>query len=127
MSLRYLIVDDSEEFVAAAKELLRTQGLDVVGSATSAAQALELVLALTPDVALVDIELGDDDGFDLAERLTVTSPATRVVLISAYDRQELGDLIAGSRAVGFIPKRAIGAATVEGLVGPGGSLGLRSE
>ena len=116
MALRYVIVDDSEEFLASAVDLLQTQGVNVVGSATSSAQAVELIVELTPDVALVDIELGDDDGFDLAERLTVTSPGTRVVLISAYDRQELGDLVAGSRAVGFIPKRALGASTLAGLL-----------
>ena len=40
-----------------------------------------------------------------------------MVLISAYDREELGELIADSPAVGFMPKRALGAAALEGLVG----------
>jgi len=115
--LRYLLVDDSEEFLASAKRLLDSQGVDVVGCASSSVDALRLAADLAPDVVLVDIELGEEDGFELAQKLAEQAPSTRVVLISAYDREELGELIADSPAVGFMPKRALGAAALEGLVG----------
>jgi DNA-binding NarL/FixJ family response regulator len=117
VALRYLIVDDSEEFLASATRLLNSQGVDVAGTASTRSDALRLVRELAPDVALVDIDLGDEDGFELTEELAAQSPSTRVVLISAYDRDELGDLVAGSPAVGFVPKRALGAAALEGLLG----------
>jgi DNA-binding NarL/FixJ family response regulator len=104
--VRCLIVDDSDEFVASAARLLGSQGLDVVGSASSGERALELAGSLVPDFALVDIELGEEDGIELSH---VLSAHTRVVLISSYDQADLGDLIARSPAAGFLPKTDLGA------------------
>jgi DNA-binding NarL/FixJ family response regulator len=109
VSVRCLIVDDSDEFVASAARLLGSQGLDIVGSASSSERALELAGALVPDVALVDIELGEEDGIELSH---VLSAHTRVVLISSYDPADLGDLIARSPAAGFLPKTDLGAAEI---------------
>jgi DNA-binding NarL/FixJ family response regulator len=112
-----LIVDDSEEFVASASRLLGSQGIDVVASAFSRAQALELVAALSPDVALVDVELGDEDGILLSHELAARAPSMRIVLISSYDRDDLAHLVAHSPAVGFLPKSELGAAAIERLIG----------
>jgi DNA-binding NarL/FixJ family response regulator len=109
VSVRCLIVDDSDEFVASAARLLGSQGLDVVGSASSGERALELAGSLVPDVALVDIELGEEDGIELSH---VLAAHTRVVLISSYDQADLGDLIARSPAAGFLPKTDLGAAEI---------------
>jgi DNA-binding NarL/FixJ family response regulator len=116
VSLRCLIVDDSEEFLASASRLLESQGIEIVGTAGSGEEALELATALKPDLALVDIELADEDGIALAQKLEVRAPTTRVVLISAYERDDLIDLIAGSRAVGFLPKRELRADAIAGLL-----------
>ena len=116
MTLRCLLVDDSEEFLASAARLLESQGIEVVGHATSGAEALELALALEPDIALVDIELADEDGIALAEVLRTQAPSTQVVLISAYEREELSELISDSPAVGFLPKSSLGAGAIAGLL-----------
>src|SRR5262249_25499632 len=63
VKLRSLIVDDSEPFLASARRLLESQGVEIVATATSGAEALDLATALSPDLALVDIELGEEDGF----------------------------------------------------------------
>jgi len=112
-----LIVDDSEEFVASASRLLGSQGIDVVGSAFSRAEALELVAALSPDVALIDVELGEEDGILLSHELAARAPSTRIVLVSSYDRDDLAQLIEDSPAVGFLPKHELGAAAIERLLG----------
>ena len=117
MGLRCVIVDDSEEFLASATRLLESEGIEVVGSATSSAHALELVQALKPDVALVDVQLGDEDGAALAYELEVRVPTTRAILISAYDLDDLADLVTADHEVGFLPKGALGAAAIEGLLG----------
>jgi len=115
--LRCLLVDDSEEFLASAARLLESQGIDVVGCATGSDQALELAISLEPDVALVDIELDDEDGIVLAHELATRTPSTRIVLISAYDRDELSDVIAGSPAAGFLSKGDLGLDGITRLVG----------
>jgi two-component system, NarL family, nitrate/nitrite response regulator NarL len=111
-----LIVDDSEEFVASASRLLGSQGIDVVASAFSRAEALELVTALRPDVALVDVELGEEDGIQLTHELAARAPSMRIVLISSYDGDDLAQLIEGSPAVGFLSKNELGAAAIERLL-----------
>ena len=116
VSVRCLIVDDSDEFVASAARLLGSQGLDVVGSASSGQAALELAGSLEPDVALVDIELGEEDGIELSHVFATQAPATRVVLISSYDQADLGDLIARCPAAGFLPKTDLGAAEIRALL-----------
>ena len=69
---------------------------------------------LRPDVALVDIDLGDESGLDLARRLVgADGERSRVVLISAYSENDFADLIAASPAVGFLSKAELSAAKIE--------------
>ena len=115
--MRCLIVDDSEEFLASASRLLGAQGVLVVGCASSGDHALRMASALEPDVALVDVELGDEDGVVLSRELVARAPATRVVLISSYRRNDLGDIVTQSAAAGFLPKTDLGADAIAGLLG----------
>jgi two-component system nitrate/nitrite response regulator NarL len=117
LTLRCLIVDDSEEFVTSASRLLGSQGMEVVGCASRGDHALQLAGTLSPDVALVDIELGEEDGIALSHDLVARAPSTRVVLISSYERADLGDLIAHSPAAGFLPKTELGVAAIVQLLG----------
>lgn len=117
MKLRSLIVDDSDTFLTSASRLLESQGLEIVGTARSSVEALELAAASSPDIALVDVELGDEDGLTVAAELRSRSPETRVVMISTYDRDQVQDLIAASSAVGFLPKSRLSGDAVRGLLG----------
>jgi len=117
VKLRSLIVDDSEPFLASARRLLESQGVEIVATVTSGAEALDLATALSPDLALVDIELGEEDGFALAGALGSRSPATRVILISTYGSDEMKDLISESSAVGFLPKSRLSGDAVRSLLG----------
>jgi two-component system, NarL family, nitrate/nitrite response regulator NarL len=91
--------------------------VEIVGTATSGAEALALVTTLSPDLALVDVELGEEDGFDLAGELGSRSPATRIVLISTYSGDEMRELISKSPAVGFLPKSRLSGDAVRSLLG----------
>jgi len=116
MDVRCLLIDDSREFLASAARLLESQGIDVVGCATSPSEALNLVAELKPELALVDIELGDEDGIELAQQLEALVPSMKVVLISAHDPADVGELIVESRARGFLPKSALGAHAIAALL-----------
>jgi DNA-binding NarL/FixJ family response regulator len=115
--LRCLIVDDSESFLASASRLLATQGVEVVGRASSGAEALQLAQKLEPDVALVDVQLGREDGFEVTRRLTATAPVTPVILISSHSKDELAELVRDSPAAGFLPKASLGADAIVELLG----------
>jgi DNA-binding NarL/FixJ family response regulator len=111
--LRCLIVDDSSLFLEGAVDLLTREGLEVVGVASNSAEAIRLVRELRPDVTLVDVDLGDEDGFELAQRLNDTSAASsRVILVSTHAEEDLAQLIERSPALGFIAKARLSAQAI---------------
>lgn len=123
MALRCLIVDDNDHFIEAARGLLRGEGAAVVGVATTGAEALQRAGELRPDVALVDIDLGDESGLDLAWQLAEadgTEPS-RVILISAYAEKDFAELIAASPAVGFLAKANLSVSAVHDILGTAGN------
>jgi|SRR5579862_1387332 len=107
--LRCLIVDDNSLFLQGAVDLLTREGLDVVGVATDSAEAIRLVTELEPEVMLVDIDLGDDDGFQLTQRLHAVSGDLKVILVSTHAEDDLAHLIERSSAIGFIAKACLSA------------------
>jgi DNA-binding NarL/FixJ family response regulator len=111
--LRLVLVDDSRAFLALLGEALVSQGIDVLGSASDSSTAHELVRSLAPDAALVDIELGPEDGVELARELAAS---TRVILMSAHGIDDLAELVEGSAAVGFISKRTLDASAIHRLL-----------
>ena len=119
MTLRLLLVDDSTYFLRAARSLLEQEGVDVVAAASTSAEAIEQARALRPDVTLVDIDLGEESGFDCARRLAEGAGAGRVVLISAYPEADLRELIDASPAVGFLPKSHLSSHAIRRLLGEG--------
>ena len=119
VSLRCLIVDDNALFLEGAAALLRREGLDVIGVASNSAQAIQLVSELRPDVTLVDIDLGDEDGLEVARQLS-DNPAvhSKVILISTHSEDDLAHLIATSPALGFVPKTRLSAQAIRDLLEP---------
>jgi DNA-binding NarL/FixJ family response regulator len=115
MRLRCLIVDDNTRFLEAARASLERQGVEVLGVATTAEDALRRAAALRPDVALVDIGLGEASGFELARRMVDALPV-RIVLISTRGEDEYADMVAESPAVGFLSKSHLSVSALRRLV-----------
>ena len=118
MPIRCLIVDDNSGFRQEMSGLLEEQGLEVVGGAASAAEALRQIAELRPDVALVDIDLGRDNGLTLASRLReAPGPGVlNVILISTHDERAFAELIERSSALGFLPKTELSAAAIRRML-----------
>jgi len=112
VQVKCVIVDDSSLFLEGAVNLLTREGLDVVGVASDSAEAIRLVTELRPDVTLVDIELGNEDGFELAQRLHAVSGNTKVILVSTHAEADLAHLIERSPALGFIAKARLSAQAI---------------
>jgi CheY-like chemotaxis protein len=127
MTLRCLIVDDSPRFLQAARGHLEREGIAVVGVASGIAEALRQAERLRPDVALVDIDLGGESGFELARRLHQAPgrAAPTVILISTHDGDDFADLIAASPAAGFLSKAHLSAGAIRRLLGHDGDRGAR--
>jgi DNA-binding NarL/FixJ family response regulator len=114
--LRCVIVDDNSLFLEGAVDLLTREGLDVVGVASDSATAIRLVMELRPEVTLVDIDLGDEDGFELAQRLHAISGASKVILVSTHAEEDLAHLIERSPALGFVSKARLSAQAILDLL-----------
>jgi len=111
--VRCVIADDNSLFLEGAVDLLTREGLDVVGTASDSAEAIRLVTERRPDVTLVDIDLGDEDGFELARQLShITAPSSKVILISTHAEEDLAHLIERSPALGFIAKARLSARAI---------------
>jgi DNA-binding NarL/FixJ family response regulator len=87
--LRLVLIEDHQALREGLELLLGREGCDVVGTAGTAAEGRGLVERLAPDVALVDIRLGEDDGIDLTRRLLHDDPDRRVVLYTGSSDEEL--------------------------------------
>jgi CheY-like chemotaxis protein len=117
MPITCLIVDDSLEFFDAARQLLAEDGVTVVGFAATSNEAVEKALALRPDLALVDIGLGAESGFDVARRLVgLPGGGPPVVLISAESGSELAELVGASGARGFVSKTDLSGDAIQKLL-----------
>jgi DNA-binding NarL/FixJ family response regulator len=114
--MNVLIVDDHPSFRANARALLEAEGFDVVGEAEDGESALRAVAELSPELVLLDVQLPDIDGFEVAARLTNGGGGPAVVLVSSRDGSDFGPLVERSGARGFIPKAELSAAALLSLL-----------
>jgi DNA-binding NarL/FixJ family response regulator len=116
MAERVLIVDDHAEFRRLARALLEGEGFEVVAEAADAATTLIAVAQVSPDVVLLDVQLPDGNGFDVARTLCDQANAPAVVMISSRDVTDFGRRLERSGARGFITKSQLTGAAVAALV-----------
>jgi DNA-binding NarL/FixJ family response regulator len=111
-----LIVDDHAGFRASVRRLLEAEGHEVVGEAADGEGAVREAERLRPDVVLLDVQLPDADGFDVAARITGADGAPAVVLTSSRDWSDSPELIRRSGARGFLPKSKLSGEALAGLI-----------
>jgi DNA-binding NarL/FixJ family response regulator len=114
MAARVLIVDDDPGFLSVAERILEAVGVTVVATAADAAEALAAALRVKPEAALVDVDLPDRNGIDLAGDLGALPWAIRVVLTSGDP-----DAASGRPADGqppFVPKEDLPNAPLRRLL-----------
>jgi len=117
MPSRCLLVDDNDAFLQTASLLLQREGLTVVGVASTIAQALRQARALRPDLILVDIGLGDESGFDLAQLLARDGLNAEVILISTGAEEDYAEMIDDSPAAGFLAKSDLSLHGISQILG----------
>ncbi len=97
MSATVFIADDESIIRLDLKEILESAGYDVVGEAARGDDALEMIRALQPDLALLDIKMPGLDGIEVANK--VQDLRTTVVLLTAFSQR---DLIESARDAGVV-------------------------
>jgi DNA-binding NarL/FixJ family response regulator len=115
--VRVLIVDDHPSFRSSARSLLEAEGYDVVGEAADGAEAIAAAAELEPDLVLLDVQLPDIDGFEVARLLAESTHPPQVVLTSSRDGADYGASIDEAKARGFVPKAELSGAALAVLLG----------
>jgi DNA-binding NarL/FixJ family response regulator len=118
MARTAVIVDDHAGFRSQAARLLASAGYEVVGSCADGRGALDLIGRLRPDVALVDVQLPDIDGFGVIEQLGAGGHGGGivVVLVSTREAADYGARLERSGAAGFITKADLTAGALAAVV-----------
>lgn len=114
-----LIVDDHPGFRSRARALLEADGYEVVGEAPDGASAISTSRDLRPDVILLDGQLPDIDGFEVARRLAQGGHRSAVVLTSSRDASDYGRRIARSAARGFVSKADLSGRAIQAVLEAG--------
>jgi DNA-binding NarL/FixJ family response regulator len=101
-----LIVDDHPGFRLTARTLLEAEGYEVLGEAENGVEALRLVRELGPELVLLDVQLPDFDGFEVAARIMAARSGNgpKVILTSSRDGSDFGPLVTQCGARGFVAK-----------------------
>jgi DNA-binding NarL/FixJ family response regulator len=115
--MKVLLVDDHPLILAALQSVIRGLGDDVTVAGVGTDREAREVLAQDADhdLVLLDLQLGETDGFDLLIELRQKYPALPVVVISATDRASDVIRAIDLGAMGFVPKRASNETLMEAL------------
>lgn len=106
--IRVALADDHALFRAGVHMLLDgAEGIEVVGEAATGRAALDLVRERKPDVLLLDMEMPDMTGVEVARRLQATGAAVRILVLSAYDDEEYVSGLLDNGAAGYLTKEEV--------------------
>ena len=100
-----VVVDDEQMIRGALAETLTRGGLDLVGEAANAQDALRLVVDVRPDVVLMDLRLPDSQGVQAIEQLALLAPASRILILTRTEQNRVVEAIVAG-ASGYILKTA---------------------
>lgn len=120
MALRCLIIDDSPEVLRALASSLQSEGIDVVATASGRDDGIARALEAQPECILLDVDLGEDGGPQVADEMVALGLPAAIILISAYS--EYIALAENAQVRGFLSKTDVSRAAIEQLLaGPEGN------
>ncbi len=103
--VRLVLADDHEIMRVGLRTLLERQtNWSVVGEAMDGEEAVEMVLSLKPDVALLDIAMPKLNGLEAAKQILAQTPRLKILLLSAHDSKEVISDVLDSGAKGYVLK-----------------------
>lgn len=103
--IRLFIADDHPIFRQGLRQIIeREPGLKVIGEAGDGSTALERIVALRPDVAILDIDMPQMDGFSVARALLSQQPAVHIIFLTIHGEEEFFNEALALGAKGYILK-----------------------
>ena len=105
MNFSVIIIDDHPLFSRGLAQLIETQdSFKVSGMAKNRNEALELLGKVTPDLAIVDLNLGQEDGLELIKDIVIIHPKTKILVLSMHDESFYAERALKAGAKGYIMK-----------------------
>jgi DNA-binding NarL/FixJ family response regulator len=105
VEVRALITDDSSNLLYTVAAFLRTlPGVTVIGTTQNPKECLRLAAELQPDLILTDVRMPDMSGLELAAQLLKVVPDCAVIVMSAFDEDEVQPAFKRSGALAFVSK-----------------------
>ena len=115
--IRVLIADDHRLFGQALESILATDDrLEVVGHAGDGSEAVQLALAVDPDVILMDISMPIMDGFQATKQIRKQRPHARVLMLTASNSRTDLDRARKAGAAGYVTKDRIAAELIDAII-----------
>jgi DNA-binding NarL/FixJ family response regulator len=112
-----LLVDDNARYRHQLRRMIgKICPQATIYEAKNIGEAVNLTKSVTPELALIDVILGEEDGIRCARRIKALSPKSRVILISAYPDREFHRLGLEAGAVAFLDKKDLETATLEHII-----------
>jgi DNA-binding NarL/FixJ family response regulator len=113
--VRVLIVDDQLPFREASRMVVEmTDGFAVAGEAVNGEQAVEMVVALRPDLVLMDVQMPGIDGLEATRRIMLLDDPPHVLVMSTHESESYETPAMAAGASGFLPKSMFGMDQLEG-------------
>ena len=105
MNFSVIIIDDHPLFSRGLAQLIETQdSFKVSGMAKNRNEALDLLGKVTPDLAIVDLNLGQEDGLELIKDIVIIHPKTKILVLSMHDERFYAERALKAGAKGYIMK-----------------------
>jgi DNA-binding NarL/FixJ family response regulator len=116
-SISILLVDDNSHFLRQLQRVLgKVCPQAVLYEAENVSQSVQIAQRVNPNLVLVDVVLGEEDGIRCARRIKAVSPQSRIVTISAYPDREFHRLSLEAGAVAFLDKKDLDANTLHQVI-----------
>ncbi|SEP48025.1 two component transcriptional regulator, LuxR family [Methylobacterium sp. ap11] len=105
--IRVVLADDHPVVLAGIRALLKADPeIDLVGEATDGGEALPMIRAVAPDIAVVDVSMPGLNGLELTERVTGECPGTRVLVLTVHEDAAYVQPLIRAGARGYLLKRS---------------------
>jgi DNA-binding NarL/FixJ family response regulator len=115
---RIVLADDHPIVLAGLRMLIESdRNLELVADATSGAQALDVILAVKPDVAILDISMPQMNGVMLARRLAKDCPSVKLIALTSHEERSYLDQALGAGVHGYVLKKSAPARLLDAIRG----------
>jgi DNA-binding NarL/FixJ family response regulator len=103
--LRLFLADDHEIVRFGLRNLLESQfGWSVIGEAADGKEAVDRIMLLEPDIALLDISMPNKNGLEAAREIISRGSRTKILILSVHDSQDVIQQVLDSGARGYVLK-----------------------